>query len=300
MFSYRTAEADEMRRRLIEAIAVLTRRFQPRGIGRVVRFLHDPDRRDWSIESVVTLRETGLKMYVDTSEYIEWQVYFFGAYEPVLSQILASSVQAGSTAVDVGANVGVLTLRLASKVGAGKVLAVEPNPVAYDRLLKNVDLNKLENVVAKRIALAESDGSATLHIGTGPLRNATASLVSLRGLDGSSTVEVTTLDRLLEESDLPPVSVIKIDVEGMEPAVLRGATGVLQRDHPDLMFECSEGAWRIAGYSLNDVLDHLKDLGYSEFFAVGDRESKPLMQPVPQFMSVFARSPLRRSVESPR
>jgi hypothetical protein len=89
----------------------------------------------------------------------------------------------------------------------------------------------------------------------------------------------------------------------MEPAVLLGAAGVLERDHPDLLFECGEGAWRVAGYSLSEVLDHLRGVGYSEFSVVGDRDFRPLAQPVPAFMSVLARSARRRrfdGLESPR
>jgi len=129
------------------------------------------------------------------------------------------------TFVDVGANVGIYSLLAAGAVPQGQVLAFEPNPITAERMRTNLGLNRLTNVMLHTSAVGSKAGTATLTAKLGP-----GDHIALGQLSGGDTISVpmTTLDAAVERT--APVSLVKIDVEGFEVEVLRGATDLLQRD----------------------------------------------------------------------
>jgi FkbM family methyltransferase len=145
----------------------------------------------------------------------------------------------GGTVVDVGANVGFIAIRAARRLGErGNVIAIEPHPVRFEFLQRNIRLNGLTNVRTVQCALGGEDGVATLYdvdptLGPRP-RDAT--MVNPTG-GRSFQVAVRTLDGLLGEfGGRADVSLIKIDVEGYEAQVLNGMSQTLAR-RPPVVFE---------------------------------------------------------------
>lgn len=141
----------------------------------------------------------------------------------------------GGTFVDIGANVGLVTLLLADKIK--HALLFEPNPTAYKRAIENLEMNQLPYQVFP-IALSDT-------IGTVELENCGASSCN-RTVEGFTTtlptvmVPRTTFDQFLKErtQDLPPIDAVKIDIEGHENSVLRGMKEFLRDRRPKLvMFE---------------------------------------------------------------
>ena len=129
------------------------------------------------------------------------------------------------TFIDVGANVGIYSLLAGRAAPQGQVLAFEPNPIAVERMRKNLRLNGLENVVLRATAVGSRAGPATLTAGLGP-----GDHIALGQSSDIVTIDVsmTTLDAAVDRT--APVSLIKIDVEGFEVEVLKGATDLLMRD----------------------------------------------------------------------
>ena len=128
--------------------------------------------------------------------------------------------------VDIGANCGLYSL-IAAKAGVS-VLAVEPNRLNYLRLKQNIDHNGFANIQPYALALSDKSGRAALYGG-----GEGASL--LRNWGGMTNtyaqeVDVDTLDNLLASRSGLREILIKIDVEGHEPAVLSGARGLLTRE----------------------------------------------------------------------
>jgi FkbM family methyltransferase len=254
----------------IVALAAVTRRVQPRGVDRVLRALHDPDRRPWSVRRVVDTRANG-RLHLDTASYLEWHIFFYGSCERATTRAIREFTRAGSHAIDVGANIGMFTLALAAVVGPrGRVVACEPNPAVYGRLVDNVDLNAAANVTACQVALADQAGRAELWVpwardanqGTGRLGRPAG---FLRADASSVMVEVDTVDGLALRQALGDISFLKVDVEGCEAAVLAGARGVLRDRRPTVLFEHNRPLWPAAGHRLDDVLADLRSLGYREF-----------------------------------
>jgi FkbM family methyltransferase len=265
------------------ATAHVTRRLKGYRAARILRRLHNPTRSGSGITSQIPL-EDGLRISVNTASAFEWDLFFYGPnkFEPQIRSLLRRSIRPGHAAIDVGANIGIHTLVMARAAASGPVLACEPNPSACARLSSNVTLNRLRNVIIRPTAVSDRCGTATLFMPLDEERlQAWASLqhneddpylAHVRSLE----VPVITIDELVDRAYLHDIDVIKIDVEGMEGAVMQGARRVLRRWHPLLLFEYTPTWWAQAGYVLEDVLDDLRHLGYRRFLTLTNEGCREL------------------------
>jgi FkbM family methyltransferase len=173
----------------------------------------------------------------DLSSTLEWQIWAFGGYEKHFAELFSYLVRPGDRCVDVGANVGVHTVRLARLVGQnGEVFAIEPDPDVVQRTHRNIALNGLANVRIINAAASERVGEMRLYRPSPQDTNrARASLMHHPYLTGvTTTVPVVTVDDICAGE---PVALIKIDVEGHEASVVRGAAGTIARHAPAIVFE---------------------------------------------------------------
>jgi FkbM family methyltransferase len=173
----------------------------------------------------------GGRLSVALDDYVGRAAYFVGDLDRKISAIIDRYVRPGDTVLDVGANIGLVTLRLSKRVGSsGTVHAFEPNPAIADRLAASLRASNARNVKLHRIALGDVRGTAQLHI---PNRNAgMASLVDGRFVD-NETCEVAVC--CLDDLELGTIDFIKIDVEGFEENVLRGFSRALQHHPPKII-----------------------------------------------------------------
>lgn len=170
---------------------------------------------------------------------------------------VASLVAAGSTVVDVGANIGFFTVLLARRVGArGLVISIEPEADNFASLQRRVEHLGLDGVVSLvNAAAVENPGQAYLVLNPD-------NPADHRVADAGVAVSAVSLDALLAERGWPRVSLIKIDVQGGELRVIRGATQALRRFHPTLFVEFHEPSLARAGTSTAELLGELLALGY--------------------------------------
>jgi len=196
----------------------------------------------------------GLRLRLDLrSEAERWM--FLNNYELSAVRLLQRILKPGDVYLDAGANVGLLALVASRCVGPeGKVYAFEPMPTTADRLRENVRLNHAENVTVFATGCWESPGTATLHA----FSNLEVSGVSLRkrpGLEVGQEFAIPTvrLDDVIE----PPVTLFKLDVEGAELPVLRGAEKLLTACRPHMIIELYQTTTASFGYEAIDILDWL-------------------------------------------
>lgn len=171
----------------------------------------------------------GYQMDLDLADLIQRSVYL-GAYEQPQTTRILSYLRPGMTFVDVGANIGYYTAMAASIVGKGRVISYEPNPYAFERLSRWVQLNQAKNITPVCAALGAQEGSLTTHFAEGD--NHTASLVpdlAASETRAKTVVTVRTLDAEAERLGIQHIDVMKIDVDGYESDVFRGAAGLLER-----------------------------------------------------------------------
>jgi FkbM family methyltransferase len=167
----------------------------------------------------------------------------------------------GMTVVDVGANAGVYSLSLAKRVApTGRVVAFEPSADARARLLAGKELNGSGNLEVVDAALSDFEGTAILAGGEG----VDTELGMIKADGAGASVPVTTLDREATSRGLI-IDFLKIDAEGAELSVLKGARGVLSDQTPVVMFEVAHGSQ----HGSPDVYAYLLTLGYRLFRLIG-------------------------------
>ena len=189
---------------------------------------------------------------------------------------MSALARPATVAIDVGANIGVFTYLLSRLVGpSGRVHAIEPDPVSVARLKRMQ--RALHNVTVHPIAASDQNGSATLHV---PLLQSKriGALASLsRPREGAAaeyddvSIQVEPLDSILSAAD-GVVEFIKIDVEGHEMGVLRGAEATLRRSLPSMLIEIEQ---RHSQVPIKSTFAHLMGLGYMGY-GVGARGLTPI------------------------
>ena len=157
----------------------------------------------------------------------ERDLYWRRTYEAGVLALMENVIARGDSVIDVGANIGVMTLRAAQLVGPdGRVLALEPHPVLHQRLCGHIELNAQPHVRALPVAAGATAQRQPLFDAPG-IHIGRASLWPQANAIPVSTVAVETLDTLA--ADMPTIRFLKIDVEGAEADVIAGARHVLCR-----------------------------------------------------------------------
>lgn len=153
--------------------------------------------------------------------FINREIYIDRVYERL------RGVKKGDVVIDIGAHVGIFTLRASRRAANGLVVAIEPHPLNYKLLVENVRRNELKNVVTLNMALSSYDGVTKLYISDQSGRHSTARHFTGKYVE----VIVKKLDSVLKDLKLEGVNMIKIDVEGDELRVLKGAEDTLRRNN---------------------------------------------------------------------
>ena len=195
---------------------------------------------------------------------------FFAAYEPDEVAVLERYLRPGDVFVDVGANIGYLTAVGASLVGpGGEVHSFEPVPAYHARLRALCDANAGYKIRANAIALGESEGTAEIAQSTDGNIGWNSMVPGMLAGEGHARhkVPVQRLDAYLAERGVARVALIKVDAEGYELPILRGASGFLEsaRPRPPILCEVAPGAYPLLGSKVGDLFEYLGRFGYAGF-----------------------------------
>ena len=208
----------------------------------------------------------GTELSLSPYYYLDRNIIAMGSYDGALHAFIERYVKRGSVCMDVGANLGEVTLHLATRVGrGGRVYAFEPVAGVHDRLSRHVERNHAGDVVETfRLALSNRSGTATIrHAGTLGNNQGIGSLVTVNDdLTDTQEVELTTLDEFVERHGIRRLDFMKIDIQGAEPWLLEGGRKTFATLSPDLLIEVAPLELRGAGRDSRDLCVMLEDLGY--------------------------------------
>jgi FkbM family methyltransferase len=220
--------------------------------------------RNDSVEALVTVDGT-TKLIARPHQFSAvWTVYD-GVHEWEELQFCLSFLRPGDHFVDVGANVGVFSTLIGTRLPGVRITAIEPFPPVRLDLERNLAENHLDVTVVSS-AVSAKPGEAVFELLGRDVLNRLSPDGTVSGDHTSITVDVTTLDALVAGG---PPSLIKIDVEGSELNVLRGASRLLVEHSPVLLFEhCGHGAQ--FGISPADMRAFLHGVGYGMFLLDGE------------------------------
>lgn len=269
---------------------------KPPGWERVVRAFAPPQR--FARGTILDAKRDGYTFPVDRGTIIGWSVHFFGTYEPEVRAQIRRFLKPGGVGLDVGANVGWHTLLMASCVGpAGRVYAFEPSIGGRERLTRATAINRLRSVQVDARALSDSCGCAGFEMPeAGDLWDATGHLKGHVGqtVPANRDVECITLDRFVEEQSISRISLIKIDVEGWEPAVLRGGRRTLDALRPVVIFEFDPIYVERCGGSADALIRRFSESAY-KVFALSPRRRPHAIEALPQRAGNFLALPRERA-----
>jgi FkbM family methyltransferase len=203
---------------------------------------------------------------------------------------ILSVLEPGMIFFDVGANAGLFAISAARKIGGRDVFAFEPCSSTYELLKQNLLLNHLAEVNVLQTALGDS-------VGVGVLQ------VNARGKDGLNTlgkathpdsqvvgqedVRISTVDVFMSDHNVPRVDVMKVDIEGAELMLFRGARNLLERkDAPLILYEGFGFLTRGFGYHPVEILWFLESCGYTLLLLNGETGGISELKPDYQYDSM--------------
>lgn len=176
----------------------------------------------------------GMKIYGNA---LKSRAYIEGGHEPEVVAWLQEHCSPGTRAVDIGSHEGYLMLLMARQVGpAGEVFAFEPIPDLYEGLRKTLGANKLDWVRVENKAMGEAKGRQQIHLQESG-RSASHSMAPAEDSEKVLEIQVSSLDSYFGKLSWPRIDLIKIDVEGYEAAVFRGASRFFEEQKPKLILE---------------------------------------------------------------
>lgn len=251
----------------IHALAWVTRRFHPKGADWLLRRVHPPG-NEHSIRSIVNY-DDGLLINVDTASFLEWYIYFYGAFRPEVSKLLNRMLRPGHVAIDIGANIGMHSIIMANRVGpTGKVFCFEPDPHPFDRLKRNLALNGFGFVQVHQAALSAKSETRKLFLHDDTIGNyANASFYSDNiGKDTAAIdVEALSLDEFVAREKLTRLDVVKLLAQGEEWNILQGARETIARLRPKIFFLYEPSFWHRQNLRLMDAVGFFRQYGYTTY-----------------------------------
>jgi FkbM family methyltransferase len=209
--------------------------FRPRQLlRRTAQFFHEP------AETAVVQLPWGLDLNVKLGDSQGRALFHNGVGELAVSEILLRLAEPGETLVDAGANIGYMTSLLAVGTGTGgRVIAAEPHPELCRRLNENISgWARVAPITVYEAALSDRNGVGELHVPKDFAHN--AGLSTLESVAGSEAIRIKLrrLDSVVDGA----IGVLKLDVEGHELTVLRGAESMLaEQAIRDIVYEDHDG-----------------------------------------------------------
>lgn len=213
---------------------------------------------DWVIRHTIPfgVQIQGVKMYG-----APLRIYIKGSHEPETTHLAKRVLKKGDVAADIGVHFGYYTLLFAHLVGpSGKVFSFEPGPGNVINIKKGVRAGAFTNVTLTNALVSDIEGTHEFFMsGGGSGRDS----IYAEAAQFAPKVDVRSvmLDAFFKEAT--KVDFIKIDVEGAEQLVLKGAMSILRRLKPKLVIEISPKNFKAAGYGIEALTVPLREIGYS-------------------------------------
>jgi len=231
----------------------------------------------------LTFKVQGMRLRFFHSEmtYEAWKCP--GRYRTEDAAFLEKVLRPGGLVVDVGANVGMISIQAAKLIGpSGRVIAIEPNPRIAAFCKENIELNRLDNVTVMQTALGEQVGTIGFNCDRCDDRSRVVN-------EGGTRVPLTTLDKIMEAHPKTVIDLLKIDVEGYELTVLGGAREALRRTRW-LYIEADAPNYAQYGKSVKDVTALLDTQGFDIFISYEQGNWQEVNGALPESVNLIGRN----------
>ncbi|MCS7074324.1 MAG: FkbM family methyltransferase [Bacteroidia bacterium] len=222
-----------------------------------------------------TVQHNGSTLLLDISNVVDHGLYW-GFPEPGYALIL-DTLRSAQVILDIGANIGSSALFFASQNPTAQILAFEPHPDTFQRAIENIRLNAYQNIELFNVGLGHTVG--TLKLYEVNERNPGMNRI----LPGEFSfpyreIQIEVLDQVLKQKNINRIDFLKLDVEGFEYAVLRGAAEILSQSKPVLYIELDDDNLRENQSSAQELLELLYQYGYREFIRADTQQPLSIHQ----------------------
>jgi FkbM family methyltransferase len=203
----------------------------------------------------------GINYRLHINDYIDHGIYFgLHDQDDFNRNDLLSLISPGNIVLDIGANIGDTSLHMAQKLnGTGHIYAFEPSPHVFKRLQTNVALNPFKNISLFNEGMGDEVGELSF-VGTSTKHTGGAFIT--KNMETGMKVKVSTIDTFVQMQQIKHIDLIKIDTEGFEVFVIKGAMQTLQHLRPVIFVEVSEVLLNRAGTSASQLFSLLQQLNY--------------------------------------
>lgn len=230
------------------------------------RVIAIPHVENWNHNTAVVRDHLGVRLKLELNNYVDNTIFYSGYFEKPSSLFIEYFLKPGMNCVDVGANFGYYSLRMASLVKpSGHIYSFEPSVKFFKRLEENLALNKLSNITTINAGLSDEPQNLALTVG-----DQTASIHwvpnSSEPETGVEQISLITLDDYLEDKPITHLDFIKVDIDGHEFKFLKGAEKTINKFRPVLLLEVNHLNYIKAGVSVEEFFTYLvSKLGYRLF-----------------------------------
>lgn len=208
-----------------------------------------------------------LNLKLDISNLNDWYLYF--GFKDYSLQNFYSMIKSNEIVFDIGANIGATTLVFSKIIQqSGKVFSFEPHPGSFEKLKYHVEKNELSNVEIYQVGIGAE--KSTQEIFTVNERNSGMNRILLNNkndyLNGLK-IDLITIDEFVMSNEIKEIGAIKIDVEGFEFEVLKGAKNTLKQFSPKLFIEIDSNNLKMNNCTPRIIFEFLENLDFELFYA---------------------------------
>jgi len=230
----------------------------------------------FSNKDVVIKCQGGLQYHIlNTHDSVGRDLFFDGVYEPETIKTISALLKDGDIMIDAGANIGAISLPIAKNRNV-RIYAFEPAKKIHDTLLQNIAINNVKNIKALPLALSDKEGEVDFY--ESDRVHGWSGMVKIDSFQ-KYQVKTTTLDQFAEQNNLDKVAVLKMDVQGWEYFVLKGAEKMIREKRiAHILFEFEWWAEKNADLELGAAQQFLLDQGYELQTLDGRKIDEPLTE----------------------
>lgn len=241
----------------------------------------------WRAYSSVVKTVFGAKIGIRFPDTIQTKLFYFGIWEPQLTNFISSRLKKGDHFIDVGSNIGYFSLLASTLVGSdGKVFAIEASPTIFKILNRNIQLNGFANIITFNLAASDSHGSLNLYMAPDENIGHSTTVASIAETDGhrlEAVVSAMPLPNIIGEENLLNARIIKIDVEGAEISVIHGISHLLKKfsEQTEWVIEITPDGTKSKDTEILQLLDDFRNADY-HLYELGNDYSVSSYLPYPK------------------